>query len=291
MRTNIDTAYILDLNRRFHDEVEAQTYDIRMGTTYDEKASTRLIKELENVLGHALPKGGDIVDAASGTGNIAVKLAKTGWYDEVIAIDISAKSLEIACKNAQSVGAQITTCTSDMLELPFEDDSVDMLVGCAFLHHLPEPDKFMREVLRVLKPGASFIIIGEPTSFGADAINITKFPLVVINRILRSLKKSEDNMFHWDHDNIDVHDFTKNDADLLLEGFEKTRIVTQGFLEPVIDQGILTPVRHVTGDNKSVSAVFSVITGLCRVIDHCICNNVLPKFMRVTLKLSGIKPT
>ena len=290
MRTNINVDYILDINRRFHDEVEAETYDARMGTNHDDISCQRMFNELEDVLGRALPKGGRVVDAACGTGNIALKLAKKDYFDDVVGIDISARSLDIARQNAQKSNTKITTLTSDMQKLPLEDNSVDMLVGCAFLHHLPQPDLFMKEVLRVLKPGASFIIIGEPTAFGADAINLTKFPLVMINRLLNVFKTKQENLFQWDHDNIDVHDFTENDAKTLLSGFQDTRIVTQGFLEPVIDQGILTPIRHVLGGNKIINIIFTQITILCRFFDMIFFNAVLPKFMRVTLKLSGTKP-
>jgi len=177
-----------------------------------------------------------------------------------------------------------------MQTLPFEDNALDMLVGCAFLHHLPEPETFMKEVHRVLKPGAPFIIIGEPTSFGAWAINMTKLPLVLINKLIRTLRKTKNNIFRWDHDNIDVHDFTRTDTALLLDGFEKTRIVTQGFLEPVIDQGLLTPMRHVLGHSRIIDFIFTHITIFCRFFDMIIFNNLLPKFMRVTLKISGYKP-
>ena len=73
MRTNINTDYILDLNRRFHDEVEAETYDARMGTSHDIVSCEHMIQELETVLGSKLPRGGRVVDAACGTGNVAIK--------------------------------------------------------------------------------------------------------------------------------------------------------------------------------------------------------------------------
>ena len=58
------------------------------------------------------------------------------------------------------------TIESDMMRLPFPDGSVDYVVGCAFLHHLPHPAGFMGEVKRVLRPGGTFVIIGEPSGFG-----------------------------------------------------------------------------------------------------------------------------
>ena len=148
----------------------------------------------------------------------------------------------------------------------------------------------MKEVLRVLKPGASFIIIGEPTAFGASAINTTKLPLVLLNRTVRFFKNNQQNIFKWDHDNIDVHDFTKSDAKTLLKDFKSTRTLTQGFLEPIIDQSILTPIRHILGNKSIISKSFAKIKIICRFFDILGFNVILPKFMRVTLKISGKKP-
>lgn len=41
----------------------------------------------------------------------------------------------------------------DALDLPFPDGSVDLLYGCAFVHHLPDVDAFLTEAVRVLAPG------------------------------------------------------------------------------------------------------------------------------------------
>lgn len=289
MRTNIDTQQILDLNRRFHDEVEAESYDQRMGVDHGEAARAAIVAELELVLGKPLPRGCTVVDVASGTGNLAVKLAATGWFKEVIAVDISARSLEVAKSAATAMGVSLTTVVSDMVRLPFEDNSVDFVVGCAFLHHLPDPVGFMAEVHRVLKPGSSFVIVGEPTSFGASAINVMKFPLVLTNRILRRARGRADGGFVWDHDSIDVHDFTQADARALLAKFEDGRIVTEGFAAPIFDQALATPVRHVAGSNKALAAALSGVTKGLGWSDRHLFNRVLPKGGKVSLKISGRK--
>jgi SAM-dependent methyltransferase len=290
MRTDVDPRYVLDLNRRFHDDVEAATYDQRMGVIHDADAIERTVAELEHVLGAPLPRSGKVVDVASGTGNIAVKLALTGWYDEVIAVDISTRSLDVAKNVARSLGKDLTIVESDMVTLPFASNSVDFIVGCAFLHHLPDPVAFMSEVNRVLKPGAAFVIIGEPTHFGMNAINIVKFPLVLANRVQEGMKGPGKSMFRWDHDNIDVHDFSQGDARRLLNGFTEARIVTQGFAEPIIDQGILAPVRLVLGDAAWVNRTMNAFRRMLAAMDRFVFNRVLPHGMKVSLKISGKKP-
>jgi hypothetical protein len=162
-----------------------------------------------------------------------------------------------------------------------------VVVGCAFLHHLPDPPAFMHEVARILKPGGAMIVIGEPTAFGARALYWIKLPLVLLNRLLRLLRKTE--TFRWDHDNIDVHSFTKADAMRLLVPFVHTRIVAQGFLAPLVDQGILTPIRTVTGAEGRLGRTFDGLTRVLRALDRWVFDRVVPRFGRISLKISGYK--
>ena len=41
----------------------------------------------------------------------------------------------------------------DALDLPLRDESVDLVYGFAFAHHLPDLERFLAEVARVLAPG------------------------------------------------------------------------------------------------------------------------------------------
>src|SRR5215471_10186735 len=108
MKANVDVARVHAENRRFHDEVEADVYDQRMGISYDAEATARILSELEEVLGEPLP-GGTVVDVGSGTGHVAVKLAKTGRFGRVVATDISSRMLACARKNAADAGCTIET--------------------------------------------------------------------------------------------------------------------------------------------------------------------------------------
>jgi SAM-dependent methyltransferase len=50
----------------------------------------------------------------------------------------------------------------DNNELPFKEKSIDVIVIYAVLHHFPDPAHIMRQIRRVLKPGGSVVILGEP---------------------------------------------------------------------------------------------------------------------------------
>ena len=51
---------------------------------------------------------------------------------------------------------------ADAEGIPYDDNTFDLVVGHAVLHHIPDVEKSLREVLRVLKPGGRFVFAGEP---------------------------------------------------------------------------------------------------------------------------------
>jgi SAM-dependent methyltransferase len=55
--------------------------------------------------------------------------------------------------------APIRFAAIDALDLPLVDASVDVVYGFAFVHHLPDMDAFLREVMRVLRPGGRAVFM------------------------------------------------------------------------------------------------------------------------------------
>ncbi len=82
--------------------------------------------------------------------------------------DISPGMLQTLEHNAQALGLDVETAACDAAELPFEDESFDLVLGHAVLHHLPDLDASFREFHRVLKPGG-VIFAGEPSPPGRQA--------------------------------------------------------------------------------------------------------------------------
>lgn len=107
-------------------------------------------------------KGGRILDIGTGTGIIAIEFAKrVGKEDEVIGIDISESMLKRAEEKAKENGLNnIKFDVGSFTNIPLSNESVDIIVSSAALHHVKPQDKLkaFREMLRVLKIGGRIVI-------------------------------------------------------------------------------------------------------------------------------------
>lgn len=98
-------------------------------------------------------KGKKVLDAGAGTGRLSLKLADTGA--DVSALDISPAMLEIL----KSKNGNIETVEGDMENMPFENETFDMVFSSLAMVHLKKIDRFMDECYRVLKDDGKFILV------------------------------------------------------------------------------------------------------------------------------------
>ena len=80
--------------------------------------------------------------------------------------DLSPGMVQVALRNAGSLRLDVDGRVADAERIPYDDDSFDLVVGHAVLHHIPDVPAALREVLRVLRPGGRFVFAGEPTRVG-----------------------------------------------------------------------------------------------------------------------------
>lgn len=120
----------------------------------------RKIEALRSAAGHAaflLPRlkaGMSLLDAGCGAGTITLGLAEAVAPGRVVGIDLDAGSIEVASAAASSRRlANLVFRTGSVYELPFPEDSFDVVFSNAVLEHLKEPSKAVREFHRVLKRG------------------------------------------------------------------------------------------------------------------------------------------
>jgi ubiquinone/menaquinone biosynthesis C-methylase UbiE len=110
------------------------------------------------------------LDVGSGTGRTAVQIAKRLTTGRLVGIDIwdtmelSGNSPERAYKNAEieSVKDKVEFKFGNVLKIPFDDGVFDVVTCSSVLNNLPGEKnriKALREILRVLKPGAKCMLL------------------------------------------------------------------------------------------------------------------------------------
>ena len=96
------------------------------------------------------PESGSVLDVGCGTGLVGRALRARGFAGQIVGLDISEASLEVA----RQCGAYDSVEQADLQQrLPLEDDSVDALVCVGVMTYLPEVETVWREFARVARPG------------------------------------------------------------------------------------------------------------------------------------------
>src|SRR5215472_19174141 len=115
------------------------------------------VRELAARIAAMAPAGGTVLEVAPGPGFLSIELTKRRL--DVQAVDISKTMVEIARKNAADEGADVVFMEGNAAELPVIKECVDFVVCRAAFKNFTEPVKAMREMLRVLKPGGTAMLI------------------------------------------------------------------------------------------------------------------------------------
>lgn len=89
----------------------------------------------------------NVLELATGTGLIAKNIVSSAKMIE--ATDYSSKMIEIAKKRVDSTKLHFSV--QDMFSLPYADESFDVAIVSNALHIIPEPEKALCEICRVLR--------------------------------------------------------------------------------------------------------------------------------------------
>jgi demethylmenaquinone methyltransferase/2-methoxy-6-polyprenyl-1,4-benzoquinol methylase len=102
-----------------------------------------------------------VLDLASGTGDVAFAIANQGRPASVVATDFVPEMLAVAEKKAaeHSPAVPVTFLVADAQELPFEDESFDVVTVAFGVRNFPERERNFAEVLRVLRPGGRYVVL------------------------------------------------------------------------------------------------------------------------------------
>ena len=175
-------------------------------------------------------KPGIVVDLGAGTGYCTNPLRSRFPKSKLILCDISLQMLRVAKSKSRYWRRAPRYVNADINELPFADNSVDVLFSSLAFQWCRDLDKLFAECKRSLKPDGLMIF----SSLGPDTL-----------RELRSSFAAADNTPHV-HDFIDMHDV--GDA-----------LVRAGFTAPVLQTDRITmtydTMMEVMRDLRGIGAV------------------------------------
>ena len=97
----------------------------------------------------------DLLDCGCGTGPMLTLLHQKYPDKNYTGIDLTPKMIEVARrKNMSGVKLIVGDCEN----LPFDDNSFDVVICCESFHHYPNPQNFFNSVYRVLRPNGRLIL-------------------------------------------------------------------------------------------------------------------------------------
>jgi ubiquinone/menaquinone biosynthesis C-methylase UbiE len=149
------------------------------GAVFDDEAFAReyarkhwkMAASFGQTYGRKLREGGfaraRILDAGCGSGATNLTLAEQLPESELVGIDLSDPLLEIARRRAEEMGfgPRVDFRKADVSDIPFPDDSFDVLLNVNVVHLVEDPDRMFAEMERVLKPGGALFLADLRRSF------------------------------------------------------------------------------------------------------------------------------
>ncbi|WP_420321782.1 bifunctional demethylmenaquinone methyltransferase/2-methoxy-6-polyprenyl-1,4-benzoquinol methylase UbiE [Flagellimonas sp.] len=143
-------------------------------------------RKVVSILKKKAPK--NILDIATGTGDLAIAMTATG-AEKIIGLDISPGMLDVGKTKIENKNLQntIEMMVGDSENLPFADNSFDAITVAFGVRNFENLEKGLSEILRVLKPGGSFVVletsVPTKTPFKQGYRMYTKYILPSIGKI------------------------------------------------------------------------------------------------------------
>jgi ubiquinone/menaquinone biosynthesis C-methylase UbiE len=102
-----------------------------------------------------LPSSPTVIDLGCSTGYLLEDLRRSLPDAELIGVDLVPSGLRAAHENVPDA----TLLLADVCALPLEDEAVDAALSANLLEHVPDDERALGEIRRILRPGARAVIV------------------------------------------------------------------------------------------------------------------------------------
>ncbi len=139
-----------------------RAYD-RLADSYDRRWSTYVDASTDETLSR-MPLAAEmrLLDVGCGTGVLLDKVVDTYPDIETTGVDMSPEMLKVARRRLPD-GVELLE--ADATDLPFDDDSFDLVVSTSAFHHIDRPQIALEEIHRVLDVSGTLVLTDWCTDF------------------------------------------------------------------------------------------------------------------------------
>jgi SAM-dependent methyltransferase len=102
-------------------------------------------------------RGKSVLEVGCGTGCDLSMFGRHGA--RVVGVDLTPNSAALAAQRLRHHGAAGLVMVGDCEQLPFDDDIFDLVYSWGVIHHTPNTERAVAEIIRVAKPGGSVTVM------------------------------------------------------------------------------------------------------------------------------------
>ena len=294
---------IRDVNARYHDGA-AVGYDAKWGIDFGPTGREQVVGKLRKALGAAPEHYPRVLEIGAGTGYFSLNLLRAGVAGAATCTDISQGMVDALRANAARLGLDVEARTADAEALPFADESFDLVLGHAVLHHLPDLDRAFAEFRRVLRPGGTLVFAGEPSRYGDRIAAVPKrlaYRASPLWRALLRAGKAPNGHGDGGEENnrlehlVDVHAFTPEDLESVARraGLDRVRVSGEELLANWF--GWANRALEATADPDQVPYAWKLYAFrgylALQQVDRRVLESRLPAAIFYNLMISARRPT
>lgn len=165
------------------------------------------------------PTGATILDAGCGSCAHSVRLARRGF--KVHAVDFSESALGMALENIKAKGLEdrITLGRENLLAFSFPDASFDYILCWGVLMHVPQVERAVAELARLIKPGGALVIseANKSSLEASGARNLKRF----LGKAKADIKETPAGVEYWVNSGADALVTREANISWLITRFEE----------------------------------------------------------------------
>ena len=109
---------------------------------------------------HGSSRGGTYLDVGTGTALIPIVLAAADRRAKILGVDGAGHMLEVGRRNVEDfrLTGRIELKQCDAKAMPFADGQFEAVISNSIVHHIPAPEKVVREMVRLVSPGGTLFV-------------------------------------------------------------------------------------------------------------------------------------